>query len=70
MTCVLVTHDLHEAIRLADRIAVMRAGGVEQIAPPKELVAGPATDYVARLLERALDGARESEDGKQRSASE
>jgi osmoprotectant transport system ATP-binding protein len=52
-TCVLVTHDLHEAVALADGIAVLRNGVVEQQATVKELVAHPATSYVARLLEQA-----------------
>jgi osmoprotectant transport system ATP-binding protein len=49
----LVTHDLREAARLADRVGVMRAGRLEQTATPGDLVAAPATPYVARLLERA-----------------
>ncbi len=53
VAAVLVTHDLHEAARLADRIAVMRAGRIEQIAPPDTLVAEPANDYVRALLQRA-----------------
>lgn len=53
LTALLVTHDLAEAMRLADRIAVMRAGGVEQVAEPARLVRQPATSYVRRLLERA-----------------
>jgi osmoprotectant transport system ATP-binding protein len=52
-TCVLVTHDLHEAIALATKIAVLRNGRVEQDASPDELVSRPATDYVATLLSRA-----------------
>jgi osmoprotectant transport system ATP-binding protein len=52
-TCVLVTHDLVEALRLADRIAVMRRGRIQQVADPRILVDRPGTDYVARLLERA-----------------
>jgi osmoprotectant transport system ATP-binding protein len=53
VTCVLVTHDLFEARKLADRIAVMREGRIEQIDTPHGLVDRPATDYVARLLEKA-----------------
>ncbi|HET8623171.1 MAG TPA: ATP-binding cassette domain-containing protein [Gemmatimonadales bacterium] len=52
-TCVLVTHDLHEAIALATRIAVLRNGLVEQDATPAEMVSAPATEYVETLLSRA-----------------
>jgi ABC-type proline/glycine betaine transport system ATPase subunit len=53
MAALLVTHDLHEAARLADRVAVIRAGRIEQVAPPAVLTAAPATEYVAALLARA-----------------
>jgi osmoprotectant transport system ATP-binding protein len=53
VTMLLVTHDIAEAIRLADRIAVMRQGRIEQLAPAGELREHPATPYVRRLLERA-----------------
>ena len=56
-TAVLVTHDLREALLLADEIAVMRAGAIEQIAEPDELLQYPATSYVATLLRRADLGA-------------
>jgi osmoprotectant transport system ATP-binding protein len=52
-TCVLVTHDLHEAMLLATRIAVMRAGRIEQCAAPTVLASNPATPYVRMLLQRA-----------------
>ncbi len=53
VTAVLVTHDLHEAFLLGDRVAVMRHGRVEQFAAPNELREAPATDYVRQLLQRA-----------------
>lgn len=48
-TIVFITHDFDEAIRLADRIAVMKDGAIQQIATPEELVLNPATDYVAEF---------------------
>jgi osmoprotectant transport system ATP-binding protein len=53
LTMLLVTHDIAEAIRLADRIAVMKQGRIEQVAAPEELKQKPGTPYVKRLLERA-----------------
>ncbi len=52
-TMVLVTHDLEEAFRLGDQIAVMKEGRVLQIASPEELRREPADDYVRQLLTRA-----------------
>lgn len=53
VTAVLVTHDLHEAFLLGDRIVVMRQGRVEQAADPQQLREAPATEYVRQLLRRA-----------------
>lgn len=53
LTIVLVTHDIHEAMFLADRVGVLRAGRLEQLAAPESLGAEPATPYVAQLLARA-----------------
>ena len=50
-TLVLVTHDLGEAFRLADRIAVMKGGRVLQIGAPEELTQRPADPYVRALLD-------------------
>ncbi|MEO7713761.1 MAG: ATP-binding cassette domain-containing protein [Gemmatimonadaceae bacterium] len=57
-TALLVTHDLGEAARLADRIAVMRAGRIEQVGSLHELLEQPRTPYVAALVERARSTAR------------
>jgi osmoprotectant transport system ATP-binding protein len=57
-TAILVTHDLAEAARLADSIAVMRAGRVEQCASLATLRESPATTYVAALFQRAAASAR------------
>ena len=53
MTSVLVTHDLHEAFLLADRIAVLRRGKLEQVGTGEDLLVRPATAYVRELLARA-----------------
>jgi osmoprotectant transport system ATP-binding protein len=53
ITTVLVTHDLTEAIALADRIVVLRHGAVLQDATPAALLAAPAGEYVTTLLRRA-----------------
>ncbi|MDZ7631527.1 MAG: ATP-binding cassette domain-containing protein [Gemmatimonadaceae bacterium] len=57
-TAILVTHDIAEAARLADGIAVMRAGRIEQQGALGTLLAAPATPYVAQLLARAQASAR------------
>ncbi len=48
-TIAFITHDFDEAIRLADRIAIMEGGEIIQIGTPEELVTRPATDYVAEF---------------------
>jgi osmoprotectant transport system ATP-binding protein len=52
-TAVLVTHDLAEAFLVADRIAVLRNGRLEQVGSAEELRGAPATGYVTELLRRA-----------------
>lgn len=53
VTALYVTHDQEEALALADRVAVMRAGRLEQVAPPEELYNRPKTPFVAAFLGRA-----------------
>ena len=48
-TIVFITHDFDEAIRLADRIAIMKDGAVIQVDTPEQLVLAPADDYVAEF---------------------
>lgn len=50
LTAIYVTHDQHEAFAIADRIAVMNAGRIEQFAAPTELYQHPSTAFVARFL--------------------
>ncbi len=55
-TVVFVSHDIDEAVKMADRIAVMREGRLVQYATPAELLASPADDFVADFVgaDRAL----------------
>jgi len=64
-TVIFVTHDLFEAITLADRIAVLAGGKIEQVGTPAELLQRPATDYVRNLFARPL---RQLEQAAQRRA--
>ncbi|MEM6665668.1 MAG: betaine/proline/choline family ABC transporter ATP-binding protein [Pseudomonadota bacterium] len=48
-TIVFITHDLDEAIKIADRIAIMEQGRIVQIGSPEDLILRPANDYVARF---------------------
>jgi glycine betaine/proline transport system ATP-binding protein len=50
-TIIFITHDMAEAFRLADRMAIMRAGKIVQIGRPADIVLNPADDYVAQFTE-------------------
>lgn len=52
-TIVFVTHDLHEALKLGDRIAIMRDGEIVQIAEPEEILQNPHDDYVRAFTKDA-----------------
>jgi glycine betaine/proline transport system ATP-binding protein len=49
-TTVFITHDLPEALRLGDRIAIMRDGAIVQLGTPEDLVGSPADDYVQNFV--------------------
>ena len=55
-TIIFITHDIAEALKLGDRVAVMRRGEIIQVASPAELVGLPADDYVANFI-RGVDRA-------------
>ena len=50
-TIIFITHDLDEALRLGDRIALMRDGNIVQIGTPEEILVNPANDYVEKFVE-------------------
>ncbi|MFT3988873.1 quaternary amine ABC transporter ATP-binding protein [Aestuariivirga sp.] len=50
-TIVFITHDIQEAFRLADRIAVMRQGEIIQLGKPTDILRNPADEYVAKFVE-------------------
>ncbi len=49
-TIIFITHDLDEALKLGDRIAIMKDGSIEQIGTPEEILTNPATGYVANFV--------------------
>jgi spermidine/putrescine transport system ATP-binding protein len=65
ITFIYVTHDQEEAMTMSDRIAVMRAGRIEQLGDPEELYERPKTAFVAGFLgvSNLLDGEVASTDG-------
>lgn len=52
-TILFITHDLDEAMRIGDHIAIMEEGQVVQLGTPEEILVNPSTEYVARFVEHA-----------------
>ncbi|WP_056993473.1 quaternary amine ABC transporter ATP-binding protein, partial [Ligilactobacillus pobuzihii] len=50
-TVIFIGHDLNEALKLGDRIMIMRDGNIEQIGAPEDILTHPANDYVERFIE-------------------
>jgi glycine betaine/proline transport system ATP-binding protein len=50
-TIIFITHDLNEALRIGDRIALMKDGSIVQIGTPEEIMISPANEYVERFIE-------------------
>ena len=51
-TIVFITHDLDEAIKIGDRIAIMKDGVVEQIGTAEDILTNPASEYVEAFVEK------------------
>jgi glycine betaine/proline transport system ATP-binding protein len=55
-TILFITHDLDEALKLGDRIAIMKDGKIVQVATPEEILTNPADDYVKAFVENVDRG--------------
>jgi glycine betaine/proline transport system ATP-binding protein len=55
-TILFITHDLNEALRIGDRVCIMRDGAVVQIGTPEEILTKPATGYVAEFIQDVDQG--------------
>lgn len=49
-TIIFITHDVNEAFKIGDRVAVMKDGHVEQVGTPEEIIATPANDYISEFI--------------------
>jgi sulfate/thiosulfate transport system ATP-binding protein len=66
VTTIFVTHDQEEALELADRVAVLNKGGLEQVGTPDELYASPASPFVFDFLGDSLEAPCQIEGGRAR----
>jgi ABC-type Fe3+/spermidine/putrescine transport system ATPase subunit len=66
ITAIYVTHDQEEALAMSDRVAVMRAGRLEQVARPQDIYRAPATPFVAEFMgtTNLLNGTVAGRDGE------
>jgi putative spermidine/putrescine transport system ATP-binding protein len=64
ITTIFVTHDQHEALGLSDRVAVMNAGRIEQLGPPRDVYERPATRFVADFIGASTVLAATAVDGR------
>jgi glycine betaine/proline transport system ATP-binding protein len=55
-TILFITHDLNEALRIGDRVCIMKDGAVVQIGTPEEILTQPATGYVAEFVQDVDQG--------------
>lgn len=63
ITAIFVTHDQEEALTMSDRIAVMRGGRIEQVAPPEDVFDRPSSAYVADFIGSSNFWAAEAQGG-------
>ncbi len=61
-TIFFVTHDLSEALRMGDRMAIMKKGEIVQVGSPDEVIANPADDYVSRFVSDEREQMRRAEE--------
>ncbi len=54
-TIMFISHDIHEAFKIGDRIAVMKEGKIVQLGTPKEIISQPANDYIRAFLQDIYD---------------
>ncbi|MDJ0661047.1 MAG: glycine betaine/L-proline ABC transporter ATP-binding protein [Crocosphaera sp.] len=54
-TIIFISHDIHEAFKIGDRIAVMKEGKIVQLGTPKEIISQPANDYIRAFLQDIYD---------------
>lgn len=54
-TIIFISHDIYEAFKIGDRIAVMKEGKIVQVGTPKMIITQPANDYIRAFLQDIYD---------------